>query len=178
MTPVCHGSVAFVDLAVPICRDCEHASSCVNEARSRIEEMPDTPETRSARLRLQSLPVVVSRRGIARRALSRDEEARLSKLSARAQPTARRIAQSGWFDLARAKLGQGIVIGGSGNTRLEQALRALLRGVRTRQELVLEFAVSGLKRQSAEVEATTLLSVLEFGQLIRQERGQIQLSAN
>lgn len=177
--PVCFGSPALINLDCQVCQGCEFKSACVSSALTRLDAMPDTVEVRTARLRLQRPESVwTSRRGIARRKLTTSEEQGLARLSSRARGIARRLAETGWFDRARSVMHRGDIPEGAGNARLLDAYRALLSGVSERSQLVVAFQQSGLSPASAQVEASTVLSVLEFGRLLTLAKGRIQLSAN
>lgn len=182
MKPVCFASVAFVDPGAPICTACPHRQACVDGAIAEAQTMPDTPAVRAALVTLRSIGnpigqgrvgVTVSRRGIARRDLTAGEQARLQSLSSRAQGAAKRLAQTGWFELVKSRL-PGVPDGP--NQRITQALQAIVDGVRTRRELAMFFMTAGLSESSAQVEASTAIAVLEFGRIVRQDAHALTLS--
>lgn len=188
MNPVCFASVAFSDPTGPVCSGCSLAVACHGGALQRLELLPDTVETRSARVRLESagramagqgrVGLQVSRRGVARRELTADESHRLRSLPARARSQARRLAERGWFDYARAQLAAGRMPAGIEGSKLAVALRRMLTGDCGRHDLVAAFVMSGNTPGAAQVEATTAASVLHYGRLATSYADRFVLNPN
>lgn len=181
--PACFGSPAFVDLKTPVCAGCDSNHRCVEGALARLASFPDTDEVRAAYVRLHAagegrVGVSVSRRGVVRRTLTEGERGRLDQLSTRARGAAKRLAELGWFELAKRKLRIGLVPDAP-NTRIVEALRALVVRPMERQELVAHFvATLGLSKPAAEVEVTNVVAVLRFGDLVQVVQGQLMVSQN
>lgn len=184
----CFSSVALFSPGNGVCEACPHAAACCSGALDRLDLLPDLPETAVARQRLTVLgqalglpgravmPVTVSRRGVARRALTEGEQQSLLGLPARARNLARSLMARGWFEDARKQLQRGTNPGRPG-TSMAVVCALMLAGGSSRADAVQALCGDlGIKPASANVELSTVLAVLRKTHIADVNNGWISLT--